>query len=427
MQLKGLSAITYNAAIDYIYRSHSKIGLDGVKNVLQMLGNPQDKFAVIHVAGTNGKGSTCAFLSYILTNAGYKTGLFTSPHLAKYNERIKINNIPILDADFAKILTQITQIQPIMSFFENLTCMAYTYFAEQSVDIAIIETGIGGRLDSTNAVNSPILSVITAPGYDHTEILGETLAQLAFEDAGIIKNNCPVAVYPTSELATFSQIAAEKHAPLYYLENIAISDVTYKLDSTTFSVETPLFSYGALQIKLLGEHQIQNAIHAVLCTEILRKNKLNISETAMRQGLLNCEWAGRFEIVTSQTPQILLDGAHNEDGARVFKQALNLYFTKLTKRRIVLVVAISQKKDYTAILEHMLETADIAIFTCSSFKAIAAQQLADFAKTITNIPVFAEPNAVFALQKAKQLANTDGIVAIAGSLYLIGDIRKTIF
>ena len=419
--------ITYNDAVDFIYNARSKVGLDGVKQVLRQLGNPQNAFAVIHVAGTNGKGSVCAFLNYILIAAGYKTGLFTSPHIAKYNERIKINNNLISDTDFADALAQITQYSTDMSFFENLTCMAYSYFASQNVDIAIIEIGIGGRLDSTNVVDNPILSVITAPGYDHTELLGNTLTQLALEDAGIIKNNCPVAVYPTPSLATFTAVAAAKQAPLYYLGDTAkITDVSYTINNTIFSVDTPYFSYKALQIQLLGEHQIQNAIHALLCTEVLRKQKLNIPNKAVQDGLLNCKWQGRFELFR-QKPTIVLDGAHNEDGAKVFRQAMSLYFAQHSP--IVLIVAISQKKDYAAILQHMLHNNPIishVICTCSSFKPMAAQELAIFVQSQTQATIHVQPNCRIALQKAQQLANPNGIVAVAGSLYLIGDLRETI-
>ncbi|MCL2422106.1 MAG: bifunctional folylpolyglutamate synthase/dihydrofolate synthase [Defluviitaleaceae bacterium] len=405
-----------------------RVGLDGVKAILSNMGNPQTGLRVIHVAGTNGKGSTCAFLQHILIEAGFKVGVFTSPHLLRYNERLSINNIPISDDDFASTLTAVADAshdRP--SFFEILTCMAYRYFAEKAVDIAIIEIGIGGRLDSTNVVERPLLSVITAPGYDHQELLGDTLSQIAAEDAGIIKEGCPVAVYPTSELPIFTDMAAQKNAPLYYIgEDIEITDLSYHLGSTKFSVQTAYFCYQSLSIRLLGKHQLQNAIHALLCVEALRVcHNISISNEAVRQGLDTCQWAGRFELTSflADKPYIVLDGAHNEDGARIFKEALELYFPD---KYIVLVIGISQHKDYQNILQHMLSVADAIVCTSADFKAIPAEALADYIKmhAKTSTQIIAEPDCRSAMQKAIALSGPDGVVAAAGSLYLIGNIKE---
>jgi len=433
-------SIIYNDALEYLYRSYAKgirVGLDGVKNVLANMGNPQAKLSVIHVAGTNGKGSICAFLQHILVEAGYKVGTFTSPHLHRYNERITIDGHPISDRDFAKFLTTVDNAAVMsgfdtkssatqrLSFFEILTCMAYGYFAEKNVDIAIIETGIGGRLDSTNVIDHPLLSVITAPGYDHQELLGDTLSQIAFEDAGIIKRDCPVAIYPTPVLSVFTKLAKEKHSPIYYIgENVEITELTHNLEGTKFSVTTAYFSYQSLNIRLLGEHQVQNAIHALLCVEALRDGKcaIAISTDAVRQGLAKCQWPGRFELISKppKGPYIVLDGAHNEDGARIFKEALELYFPD---RYIVLVVGISHHKDYKNILRHMLPPANLVICTCSNFKAMPADELATCVKEQTDIPIWTEPNLNAALTKAVEAAGSEGVVAVAGSLYLIGDVK----
>ena len=378
--------------------------------------SPHNKLSVIHVAGTNGKGSNCAYLQHILTEAGYKTGTFTSPHLLRYNERMCINKIPISNDDFARILTYVVKISEEMSFFEILTCMAFKYFSENAVDIAIIETGIGGRLDSTNVIDQPLLSVITAPGYDHQELLGHTLKEIAAEDAGIIKKNCPAAVYPTPVYDVF------KNADdLYYIGDDMEVSVNYSLESTTFSVKTAYFSYQSLSIQLLGEHQLQNAIHAILCIEALRRSRgMNISEESLRKGLFKCQWPGRFEIV-SKKPYIVLDGAHNEDSAKIFKEAMLMYFPN---KRKVLLVGISNGKDYKKILNHLIQGADTVICTCSNFRPMDAITLTEYVKQQTKAAVIAESNCHKALKLAKEQAGTDGVVAAAGSLYLIANLKE---
>jgi len=425
-----MSSITYNKALEYLHASYGqgiKIGLGGMQAILADMGNPQKKLSAIHVAGTNGKGSTCSYLQYILTEAGYKVGTFTSPHLRRYNERMAINMQPISDDDFARHLQKVAEKAGSkgkrLSFFEILSCMAFCYFAEESVDIAIIETGIGGRLDSTNVIETPLLSVITAPGYDHQELLGESLAEIASEDAGIIKESCPVAVYPTTELAVFDKISKAKNSPLYYIgEDFELYDTSYDFTGSKFSVKTAYFSYQSLSIRLLGDHQLQNAIHALLCVQALREHrKLNITDEAVRRGLAASQWPGRFELLS---PNVVMDGAHNEDGARIFKEALDRYFHD---QHIILVVGISNSKEYSKILRHMLRSADKksavikkVICTCSPFNAIPAEELADCANKLTNVPIIIEADC----KKAFSLAENEGIVAVAGSLYLVGELRS---
>lgn len=437
---KRMSGITYNDALNYLRTTSSRIGLDGVKAVLAKMGDPHKKLKTIHVAGTNGKGSTCAYLQYILMEAGYRVGTFTSPHLHRFNERIAINGEHISDDDFTEMMSTVLYAsentnerhnnwisgEATASFFEILTCMAFGYFEQKCVDIAIIETGIGGRLDSTNVIEQPMLSVITAPGYDHQELLGETLSEIASEDAGIIKEGCPVAVYPTSVISVFQDVAKKKNAPLHYLgDDIEITDCKYDLCGTQFSVSTAYFSYQSLNIRLLGEHQIQNAIHALLCAKLL-----NITDPSIvRRGLEQCRWPGRFEIISQKAdgqpgadhytePIIVVDGAHNIDGARIFKEAILRYFQG---RHVVLVVGISSNKDYKNILWHMQSAVDTVVCTCSNFKAIPAEELA----ACTSKPVHIEEDSDEAMLLAKKLAGPDGVVAVAGSLYLVGDLRKT--
>ena len=417
------------------YSTGSKAGPEDVLAVLSKMGDPQKSYPVIHVAGTNGKGSNCAFMQHILAAAGFKVGAFTGPHLQRPNERISINMQPISDQDFADSMdTVISAANAIglsaddehLFFFQTLTCMAYGYFAEQGVDFAIIETGIGGRLDTTNVIDKPYLSVITAPGLDHQAMLGESLEEIASEDAGIIKEGCPVAVYPTPVLPVFTEIANEKKSPLYYIgDDLHITRHKCDLNAYEFSVKTAYFSYQSLSIRLLGEHQVMNAVHALLCVEALRRHhKLEISDEAVRQGLAECRWPGRFEIVSKagEEPYIVLDGAHNEDGARSFSEAIKLYFPD---KHIVLLAGISKSKDYRAILEHMLSVADTVICTCSPFRAMPAEELAGCVKEISNAEVIVEADCQKALKIAvTQAKKNQGVIAAAGSLYLVGELRK---
>ena len=420
-----MSGITYDEALEFLYRAYgsgTKVGLEGVRVILASKNNPQEKLSVIHVAGTNGKGSTCAFLQHILIAAGYKVGAFTSPHLHRYNERMTIGGGAssdlrfISDDDFARLVTDVAIASKKVgdpSFFEILTCAAFMFFAEEAVDIAVIETGIGGRLDSTNVIERPLLSVITAGGYDHQELLGDSLNEIAAEDAGIIKENCPVAVYPREELPVFQEVAHAKNSPLYYLgEDVEISDCDFSLEGTEFSVKTAYFSYQSLSILLLGAHQVQNAILAMLCAKVCKL----ADEPAVRRGLLSCTWPGRFELV-SQRPYIVLDGAHNVDGARIFSEALKFYFPNSF---IVLLVGISKHKDHQSILQYMTSEADTVICTCSEFKAMPANKLAACIKK----PTLIEENNKKAFELAIKTAGKEGVVAVAGSLYLIGDIRS---
>jgi dihydrofolate synthase/folylpolyglutamate synthase len=343
-----------------------------------------------------------------------------------------VNNEPISDEDFAEQLGLVdlaikkSGVER-MSFFEILTCMAYNYFCSCKVDIAIMETGIGGRLDATNIIDKPLLSVITAPGYDHQELLGETLGEITTEDAGIIKEGCPVAAYPNPEVSVISNIAKERNAALYYIgENAEIYDIEYRFEATYFSVNSPCFSYKALEIGLLGEHQLHNAVNVLLCIEALKRDRgIIISDEALRKGLSDCRWPGRFEPVSAK-PVIILDGAHNEDGAVVFSKALRRYFSD---KKIVLVLGISYHKDRDVILKNILTEADIVICTCSSFKATPAAELSAAAMGHTTVPVLTEPDCRKALAKAIELAGEEGktIVAAAGSLYLVGELRQAVF
>lgn len=414
----------YTQALQYLNDScyhDTSNGLARARAVLRQLDDPHTKMPIIHVAGTNGKGSLCAYLNAILSEEGYSVGVFTSPHLLRVNERIAVDNQPISDDAFAELLNRTVQAaeragdrEPFV--FELLTIMAFDYFAQCGVDIAIIETGIGGRLDVTNVVESPVLSVIASIGYDHMEILGNTLTQIAREKAGIIKEGCPVAVYPTETISVFMEAAREKKAGLYYAgDTLAFSDITYNLHGSVFSVQNAYYAYQSLTISLLGKQQLQNAAHALLCIQALRDAGIAVSDCSVRAGLSNTKWPGRFEYFSGK-PSFILDGAHNTDGAVCFNDALGLYFPD---KRIVLVAGMLRTKDCRNVMRMLAARADVVICTePPADKALPATVLADY---IEKDNVIVIPNARDAFRAATKQAGKYGIAAVVGSLYLIAD------
>jgi len=299
--------MTYDEAIAYLIKSYGegrKKGLDKVREALKFFGNPQDGLNIIHVAGTNGKGSFCAMMEAVLREAGYYSGVFSSPHLERFNERFKINGVQICDDDFGRIMGRIVAVSRSMfgdddgfSFFEILTIMAFVYFSVRQVDLVLLEVGIGGRLDSTNVIKNPLLSVIMAIGLDHTDILGDTIEEIAKEKGGIIKENRPLVLYDDVPMVynIFKEMAAAKNAKIYHAANVSLLEYLMQ----------------GLELGLQGQHQINNARVVVAACMALRDLGFpNISDDFIRDGLRNVNHAGRLEIV-SHEPLIILDGAHN--------------------------------------------------------------------------------------------------------------------
>ncbi|MEK6869330.1 MAG: folylpolyglutamate synthase/dihydrofolate synthase family protein, partial [Nanoarchaeota archaeon] len=266
------------------------LGLDRIESLLKKLGNPEKKLRCIHVAGTNGKGSVCAMISSILTGAGYKVGLYTSPHLKKFNERIRINNKLISDKDIVKYYLKIKKYVTNQSFFEITTAMAFLYFADKKVDFAVLEVGLGGRLDATNVV-TPLVSIITNIGLEHTKYLGNTIKKVAYEKAGIIKNNVPVVTAAEGiALAAIKKISNERNSRLYIANK---KNANYR-------------------IGLKGEFQKLNAAMAIKAIGILKNNYgVKIKKSNVKKGLLNAKWPGRFQFLEKN---ILVDCAHNPHG-----------------------------------------------------------------------------------------------------------------
>jgi dihydrofolate synthase/folylpolyglutamate synthase len=417
---------TYNRCLKTMYglrRFGIILDLDTIKGILNALGNPQNNFACIHVAGTNGKGSVAAALSSILHESGYKVGLYTSPHLVRFNERICINNRQISDADVVKSYKAVQQVHHgdrSPTFFEFATAMALYAFGRQKVDWAVIETGMGGRFDATNVIQ-PAISIITNVSMEHRDYLGNTLAQITREKAGIIKRGAPVvtAIKQKQALTVVHRVAGKESAPLYILgKNFKVRRhragefCYYGIENTWHNMHTPL----------LGHYQVENAALAIAACELLNNDKAKISRKNIKNGLTKTRWPGRLEIV-SENPFVILDGAHNLIAARNLAKFLS---ENLVDRRITLVVGILDDKPYGAMLKSLLPVCSRAIITrAKTDRALAPQRLYAVAKKI--IPdVTMIPGVAAAVRQAVETASPDEVVCIAGSLYVVGEAKEAI-
>ena len=414
----------YEDAVEYLkttYKINAGQGMINTKNNLSRLSNPQDCLQVIHVAGTNGKGSVCAMLASILQESAYNVGLFTSPHLVRVNERIVINGVPISDGDF--LASFLCCVQPGMSFYEIITCMAFHYFEKQHVDIVIIETGVGGELDPTNVIDKPILSIITSIGFDHMELLGDSLEAIASEKAGIIKSGRPVALGYTANIPVIKQKAALKASPVYYInDETDIFNKTYNLKETVYSVKNKFFAYSGLHMPLLGEYQTFNGALVLMAAHILNALGYEIKEDAVREGLKKVKWPGRFDIYRTKhenTPLTVFDGAHNEESALAFYNSLKIYFAD---KEIVLVIGTLKNKKSDIIINILAKAAHTIICTQPPHpSALPAVELAGLVKK-NGVDVKVNKDFVGAYIEAERQTGPQGVVAVAGSLYLVGGL-----
>jgi len=415
---------TYSECLKSMYglrRFGIILGLSTIRNILKELGNPQNRFAAVHVAGTNGKGSVAATLSAVLQAAGYKVGLFTSPHLVRFNERICIDNTPISDAQVAEACEAVGSIpfgkrEP--TFFEYSTAMAFHTFAKNGVDWAVVETGMGGRLDATNVIR-PKVSIITNISLEHQQYLGKTIAQIAGEKGGIIKSGVPL-VTGASQKEAFSvlnAIAASKSAPvLRHRDAFRVRRQTGG-GFTYYGVNTVLRD---LKTALAGNHQIENAALVLAACEILGNHAARLSETDIRKGLLSAKWPGRLQAVRS-SPLVLLDGAHNSDAARTLKR----YMTeRLSGRSITMVIGILIDKPYRTMLRTLLPGCRRVILTRAKIdRALPPETLFPVAREIVPDTGLI-PNVADAVEYAVKTTLPKDAVVVAGSLYVVGEAKE---
>ncbi|MBN1932181.1 MAG: bifunctional folylpolyglutamate synthase/dihydrofolate synthase [Desulfobacterales bacterium] len=416
----------YNDCLQNLYqlrRFGIKLGLSPIRKILEGLGNPQNNFACIHVAGTNGKGSIASALASILHTSGYHVGLYTSPHLVRFNERIRINNQDITDNEVVTAYNAVSSVCKDnfqLTFFEYATAMALYEFARQNMDWAIIETGMGGRLDATNVVQ-PILSIISNISLEHQIYLGSTLAQIAGEKGGIIKNDAPVitGVKQKNALSVLKEIARTKSVQIYCLGKEFRVKKTKNQTFTYFGIDTV---WPQMQTGLLGSYQVDNAALVLAACELLNRKSAKLPLESIRKGLSQNRWPGRLEVVCD-SPLILLDGAHNLAAARNLAKFLH---KNITNRKLILIIGILNDKPYAAMLRHLLPVCSKVILTRPKIdRSIEPQKLYDVAKKIIS-DVEIIPDINNAVEYALKTASPQDAVCISGSLYVVGEAKEAL-
>ena len=409
-------------AVDYIESyswSKTRLGLERIRVLLERLGDPQKKLKFVHVAGTNGKGSTCAMLASILRCAGYRTGLYTSPYICRFNERMQINGADISDTELAEITDVVKPVAEAMtdhpSQFEIVTAIAMLFFLRHCCDIVVLEVGMGGISDATNVIESPECSVITTISLEHTEYLGNTLAEIAYNKAGIIKKNCPVVCYPACEEVegVFERIAAGKNASLTKADFSCIQPISDCLEGQVFSYK----NHKKLSLPLLGAHQLKNAAVALETVEILQKNGWEINERNISDGIAGVKWPVRFELMRKEPP-FIIDGAHNPQCAEALAAALEKY---LPGKQSVFLMGVLADKEYDKIISSLRPYARSFIcVTPDSPRALSADAFAEYLRSLGEDAISCRS---FEEGVETVLAGGDPVVA-CGSLYMAGHIRE---
>jgi dihydrofolate synthase / folylpolyglutamate synthase len=421
----------YNQALDYLYSfvdyslkhiselAKAEFNLDRMFALMEELGEPQKKYPIIHVAGTKGKGSVAALCASALKAAGYKTGLYTSPHLWDYVERIQINGEPISHEQLIELVEEVKPAVakiPKLTTFEITTALGFLGFAKNDVNAAVIEVGLGGRLDATNIV-TPKVSVITSLSYDHMAVLGNTLAEIAGEKAGIIKQGVPVVSAPQTDeaLQVLQRTAKEKNSPLILVGK----DLKFeRLDSTLDGQELAVSHQEPavrLKIPLLGSHQIENAAIAYTA---LKTSGIPMSEEAIQKGFSKVKWPARFEILRREPP-VVIDSAHNRDSALRLRQTLDEYFPEIP---VILIFCALEDKDITGILEELKPRLERVVATRADHpRAPSAEWTAEQVKKVGILVESVTPVAE-ALERALELAGTQKLVLSAGSVAFAGEV-----
>ena len=417
--------MNYTEALEYIHGvswTFCKPGLDRISLLCERLGNPQRDLKFVHIAGTNGKGSFSAMLDSVLREAGYRTGLYTSPYIIDFCERMRVDGKNIEASELAKITEEVKPIADAMqdkpTEFELITAIAFLYFKRKNCDIVILEAGMGGRLDSTNVIENSLLSVITGVALDHTAFLGDTVEKIAKEKAGIIKSGAPVIYGGESDEAyrVIKEEADKKGSPIMRTDR-------NKIEVSSFSLSYTEFSYKGLdniRIKLLGSYQPYNATNVIEAVCALRDVGLNIPDSALRAGLSTASWPARFEIIHDDGVTVIFDGAHNPEGIAYAKESVKRYFGE---KKVVLVTGLLRDKDYELEAKILREIADFAYtITPSSERALSAS---DYQKVLSRhgFSAYATSSPKEALMLGMSKAKEIGSALIClGSLYVYSEI-----
>ncbi len=419
--------MNYKETLSYIHKvswTGSRPGLERITELLHLLGDPQDRLRFIHVAGTNGKGSFCSMCDSVLREAGYKTGLYTSPYIERFNERITINGTPISDTELSEITSYVREFADKMedapTEFELITAVAMVAFERNSCDPVVLEVGMGGRLDATNIIKEPIMSVITGISLDHTAFLGNTVAEIAAEKAGIIKNGAPVLYGGTDDTAAevIKTVALEKGSEFFVTPQSELEIIKTDLCGTVFKLCGKEYS-----IKLLGTYQPHNAANVICAVDILRKRGLDIDENALVTGLRNAEWKGRFEKL-SDSPLVIIDGSHNPEGIAAAVDCVKKLFGD---QNVILLSGVMKDKDYADMARELSVIAESA-FTLKPDNPRSLDAVS-YAEEFKKCGIYAEGNDDIkkSVEAALKRANKTGRPIIAlGSLYMYGDVKKAI-
>lgn len=418
--------------IDKLKRYGQNYGLDRTKRLLELLGNPEKNLKLIHIAGTNGKGSTSAILGKVLEEEGLKIGYFNSPHLEDLEESIRINNENISEEELVNLFNEIKPfVDKVIdegynhpTEFEVLTCIMFKHLYNENVDFGVVEVGLGGRLDSTNVI-TPILSLITSISLDHTNILGNTLREIAYEKSGIIKENVPVvsAIQEEEVLLEIEKKAKEKNTPLYLIKNSDFKLIDIINEEKIYQKVNINFENFDLTLKfpLLGEHQLINLTLALKAVYVLKKEGyIKINEDKILNAIKNVSWNGRFEIINNN-PKVIIDAAHNLKGIEALKDTIDKY---CKYNKLYLLLGILKDKEVDKMVETIAPIADkIYTLTPNSIRAMEGEDLRKivikYNKNVENLE-----NYHNTIKEVLSFAKKDDLVIIAGSIYLIGDIRS---
>lgn len=418
--------MTYSSAVAYLYRLQRhgiKLGLATMTALMVRLGMPQTRYRTLHIAGTNGKGSTAAMAAAVLQAAGYRVGLYTSPHLVEFRERIRVNGEMIAESQVAQLTEQLqTLCEPDLppTFFEYTTAMAFQHFADSVVDVAVLEVGLGGRFDATNVV-MPMACAVTTISLDHQEYLGTTLSSIAFEKAGIIKPGVPVVLGRLEDDAwrTIEQVARERQAPVFRLNE---DFRTEGEGPQQFSYRGLGMQYDGLTCALEGRHQLDNAACALALLGAAAPQGIAVTAEAVSAALRGVNWAGRLEVV-DRRPTILLDGAHNPAAATALADYLTRSDRSHPSRPVVLVLGMMRDKDHRGFVETLSGLVDEVVLTQADLpRSATAQELRALLEGLLPHP-HVVPSLSDAIALARQLATPDGLVCVTGSLMLVGECK----
>ncbi|WP_281350748.1 bifunctional folylpolyglutamate synthase/dihydrofolate synthase [Metabacillus lacus] len=421
--------MNYSQAVNWIHsrlKFGIKPGLERMEWLMNQLGRPHTNILVVHIAGTNGKGSTLSFMRSILQEAGYSVGTFTSPYIETFNERISMNGIPVSDSEIAQLAAVMRplvekmeeELEESPTEFEVITAMAFYYFGSvNKPDVLLLETGLGGRLDSTN-IAEPAVSVITNVGYDHMNILGDTISEIAAEKAGIIKKGIPVvtAAENREALTVIRQFAAKQQAPLYELGNHFSAAAKSRGEyGEIFDYAAPSLQLTSLMTNMKGRHQVKNAALAIAALEVL---PLSLSEKEIREGIRQSSWSGRFEEIIS-TPKVIVDGAHNTEGINSLIDTVQRYYGD---KIVHMIFSALKDKPYQEMISLLSEASDSITFTSFDFpRAETAENLFKAAKV--QHKSFEEDWKKLLLQKMETMREDD-VLIVTGSLYFISEVRN---